>query len=59
LNPKIDASNCITEGKYQKPSLAGLTPNQKKMRHKMVLAVEWMVRKHDLERVGFLTLSFD
>ena len=50
--------NCITKGGYQKSSLASLTPNQKKMRYKMILAVEWMVRKHGLDRVGLLTLSF-
>ena len=50
--------NCIEKGKYQKPSHARLTPNQKKMRQKMILAVDWLVKKHGVERVGLLTLSF-
>src|SRR5271154_5340726 len=50
--------NCMEKGKYQPPSRARLTPNQKKVRHKMILAVEWMVQKHGLGRVGVLTLSF-
>ncbi len=50
--------NCIEKGKYQKPSYAGLSPNRKKMRQKMILAVEWMVNKHGVEKVGVLTLSF-
>lgn len=28
------------------------------MRQKMIMAIEWMVKKHVLERVGVLTLSF-
>jgi hypothetical protein len=50
--------NCTEKGQYQKPSRARLTPNQKKLRHKMILAIDWMVRKHGLEKVGVLTLSF-
>src|SRR5580700_625037 len=50
--------NCTEKGKYQSPSRAGLTPNQKTVRHKMILAVEWMVEKHGIECVGLLTLSF-
>ena len=50
--------NCTEKEKYKSPSRAGLTPNQKMVRHKMILAVEWMVRKHGIERVGLLTLSF-
>ena len=50
--------NCIEKGKYQRPSYASLTPNRKKIRYKMIMAIEWMVRKHGIERVGVLTLSF-
>lgn len=50
--------NCIEKEKYRKPSAARLTPCQRKIRHKMIMAVEWMVRKHGIERVGVLTLSF-
>jgi hypothetical protein len=52
------SDNCIEKEKYSPPSRAGLTPNQKSVRHKLMLAVEWMVRKYGLERVGLLTLSF-
>ena len=48
--------NCIEKEKYQKPSYASLTPSRKKMRQKMIVAIEWMVKKHGLERVGVLTL---
>jgi len=56
--PCQDNDNCIKREKYKRPSLSGLTPNQKKVRHKMIMAVEWMARKHGIERVGLLTLSF-
>jgi len=52
------SDNCIEKEKYTPPSRVGLTPNQKRTRHKMIMAVEWMVRKHGIERVGLLTLSF-
>jgi hypothetical protein len=50
--------NCIEKEKYPKPSAASLTPSRKRIRQKMIMAVEWMVRKHGIERVGLLTLSF-
>ncbi|MGO8839497.1 MAG: hypothetical protein ACLP7I_12205 [Limisphaerales bacterium] len=50
--------NCIEKEKYRKPSAGCLTPSRKKIRQKMIMAVEWMVRKHGIERVGVLTLSF-
>lgn len=50
--------NCIGKEKYQKPSTSNLTPNQKRIRHKLIMGIEWMVRKHGIERVGVLTLSF-
>jgi hypothetical protein len=50
--------NCIEKGQYKPPSRVHLTPNQKKTRHKMIMAVEWMVARHGIERVGVLTLSF-
>ncbi len=51
--------NCIEKGEYKRPSYASLSPNRKKIRHKMIMAIEWMVRKHGIERVGVLTLSAD
>ncbi len=50
--------NCIEKEKNQKPSTFHLTPNQKRIRHKLIMGIEWMVRKHGIERVGVLTLSF-
>ena len=50
--------NCTEKGKYQPPSRARLTPNQKKMLVKMIMGVEWMILKYGIERVGVLTLSF-
>ena len=56
--PCQDRDNCIEKAKYQKPSYSSLTPSRKKMRQKMIMGIEWMVKKHGLERVGVLTLSF-
>jgi hypothetical protein len=50
--------NCIEKRKSRKKLLARLTPNQRSVRHKVILAIELMVAKHGLERVGVLTLSF-
>jgi hypothetical protein len=49
---------CIGEQERWKWSPSQLTPNRKLMWFKMVLGIEWMVRKYGLERVGLLTLSF-
>jgi hypothetical protein len=56
--PCQDNHKCIEKEKYQRPSHARLTPNQKLIRQKMIEAAKYMVRKHGLERVGVLTLSF-
>jgi hypothetical protein len=56
--PGQDSDNCIGKEKYQKPSTSSLTPSRKKIRHKMMMGIEWMIRKHGIERVGVLTLSF-
>ena len=49
--------NCIGNGIGQFQS-APLSPYRKKSRHRLEMAVEWMVKEHGLERVGLLTLSF-
>lgn len=47
---------CIDEGQINRRPR--LTPNQKKTRQKLIIAIEEMVRRHGLEHVGVLTLSF-
>ena len=50
------SDNCI--GKDWEGKAAALSPYRKKSRHRLEMAIEWMVEKHGLERVGLLTLSF-
>ena len=50
--------NCIEKRKERQAALRKLSPNQKHIRHKMIMGIEWMVKKHGIERVGVLTLSF-
>lgn len=55
--PCQQSDNCI--GKWNSRNLsADLSPYRKKSRHRLIMAVEWMVKKYGLERVGLLTLSF-
>ena len=49
-------SNSCLEKKGFKPE--PLSPYRKKSRHRLITAVEGMVRKHGVNRVGLLTLSF-
>jgi hypothetical protein len=56
--PCLYYDNCIEEGRKQKREYVRLTPNQKTIRLKVILAIESMVRKYGQERVGLLTLSF-
>ena len=48
------SDNCI--GKDSRP--APLSPYRKKSRHRLIMAVEWMVNKYGINHVGLLTLSF-
>ena len=51
------SDNCIGSGIGRFQSVP-LSPYRKKSRHRLEMAIEWMVEKHGLERVGLLTLSF-
>ena len=55
--PCQESDNCIGKWNSRNPS-AVLSPYRKKSRHRLIMAVEWMVKKYGLERVGLLTLSF-
>jgi hypothetical protein len=55
--PCQDSDNCIGNGIGQF-QFAPLSPYRKKSRHRLEMAIEWMVEKHGIERVGLLTLSF-
>jgi hypothetical protein len=50
--PSQESDNCIE--KKDEP----LSPYRRKSRHRLIMAIEWMVKKHGLERVGLLTLTF-
>jgi hypothetical protein len=53
--PCHNSNNCI-ERKGFKP--APLSPYRQKSRDRLIMAVEGMVKKHGVNRVGLLTLSF-
>ncbi|HTQ49740.1 MAG TPA: hypothetical protein VMJ12_03445, partial [Candidatus Acidoferrales bacterium] len=55
--PCQESDNCIGKWNSRNPS-AALSPYRKKSRHRLIMAVEWMVKKYGLEHVGLLTLSF-
>jgi hypothetical protein len=55
--PCQNSNNCIGNGIGRFPS-APLSPYRKKSRHRLEMAIEWMVEKYGIERVGLLTLSF-
>jgi len=50
------SNNCIGEDSSGKP--APLSPYRKKSRHRLVMAIEFMVNKFGFNNVGLLTLSF-
>ena len=54
--PCQDSDNCIGNDSVVKP--AQLSPYRKKSRHRLEMAIIWMVNKYGLNRVGLLTLSF-
>jgi hypothetical protein len=56
--PCLYNHNCIEEKQSKRRRYHLLTPNQKRVKQKMALAVELMVRRHGIEKVGLLTLSF-
>jgi len=50
------SDNCI--GKDADGKRAPLSPYRKKSRHRLEMAIEWMVDKYGINHVGLLTLSF-
>ena len=56
--PCLYYDNCIQKEEKERRPFVRLTPSQKKMRAKVIIATEWMVWKYGLEKVGLLTLSF-
>jgi hypothetical protein len=53
--PCHNSNSCIEEKGF-KPE--PLSPYRKKSRHRLIMAVEGMVKRHGINRVGLLTLSF-
>ena len=54
--PRRRNDNCI-EGKKETP-VESLSPYRKKSRHRLIMAVEWMVDKYGINHVALLTLTF-
>ena len=53
--PCLKSDNCIEN---DKTATGSLSPYRKKSRHRLIMAIEWMVKKYGLNYVGLLTLSF-
>ena len=53
--PCHNSNSCIEKEKF-KPE--PLSPYRKKSRHRLITAIEGVVKKHGVNRVGLLTLSF-
>ena len=53
--PSQESDNCI--GKNKSPA-ENLSPYRRKCRHRLIQAIEWMVKKYGLNHVGLLTLTF-
>jgi hypothetical protein len=57
--PSQSSNNCIEEDADEfEPASDQLSPYRRKSRHRLITAIEWMVKKHGIERVGVLTLTF-
>lgn len=55
----LRSSNCIEQNEDENKSAANqLSPYRRKCRHRLIMAIEWMVKKHGLNNVGVLTLTF-
>jgi len=53
------SNNCIEkEDDENKSSAESLSPYRRKCRHRLIMAVEWMVKKYGINHVGLLTLTF-
>jgi hypothetical protein len=53
--PCLISNSCTEEGKEKSEPLS---PYRKKCRHRLIMAIEGMVKKHGIERIEFLTLTF-
>lgn len=53
--PSQESDNCIGENES---SAESLSPYRRKSRHRLIVAIEWMVKKYGLNQVGLLTLTF-
>ena len=57
--PSQRSNNCIEEKENEFESASDqLSPYRRKCRHRLIMAIEWMVKKHGLNNVGLLTLTF-
>ena len=53
------SNNCIEkENDENELSAENLSPYRRKCRHRLIMAVEWMVKKYGINHVGLLTLTF-
>jgi len=52
------SNNCIEEDDENGSPSDQLSPYRRKCRHRLIGAVEWMVKKHGINHVGLLTLTF-
>jgi hypothetical protein len=53
--PSQESNNCIGKNDWSDESLS---PYRRKSRHRLILAIVGMVRKHGLNNIGLLTLTF-
>jgi hypothetical protein len=56
--PCHNYDNCIQKENRGRHYRSSLLPHQKRIRHKLIMGIEWLAKKHGIERVGVLTLSF-
>ena len=57
--PCQGSNNCIEKDDDEDGSPAeSLSPYRRKCRHRLIIAVEWMVKKYGINHVGLLTLTF-
>ena len=53
------SNNCIEEDEDEIESASNqLSPYRRKCRHRLIMAIEWMVKKYGINYVGLLTLTF-
>lgn len=53
------SNNCIEKDDEEDESpVESLSPYRRKCRHRLIMAIEWMVKKYGINFVGLLTLTF-